>query len=187
MAGRHVLRTVVLAALVLAISAVTQAAAAPTTLQRVVGLERELLGEMNAVRAARGLHPLTVAPGLRASALSHSRAMLAHGFFAHESPDGTAFSERIKRTYAPRPSGFWAVGENLYSSSVQPTAANTVRAWLASPPHRGILLSAQYRDVGIGVVRSTLAGGEFGDLPTWVVTADFGSRAGRSAAGAKSR
>ncbi len=170
-----------------AMAAGAQAAASPTAAQRVVGLERQLLEAVNDVRATRGLKPLSVSPGLRATALAHSRAMLAGGFFAHESSDGSPFSERLKKLYAPRSGGSWTVGENLFSSSAEPTAEQTVRAWLSSPPHRGILLSTQYREVGIGVVRSDLAGGDFGDQPAWVVTADFGARASRGAASSKHR
>jgi uncharacterized protein YkwD len=102
--------------------------------------------------------------------------MLAHGFFAHDSPDGTPFSERLKEAYPPRPNAAWMVGENLFASSTPPTAEQAVEAWLASPPHRGILLSRRYLDVGLGIVRSPLAGGQFGDQPAWVITADFGAR-----------
>ena len=92
------------------------------------------------------------------------------------SPDGTPFVERLKKLYPPRPNAVWAVGENLYASSVEPTAADAIKAWLSSPPHRGILLSGQYRDLGLGIVRAAAAGGDFGGQPTWVVTADFGAR-----------
>ena len=160
----------------LALGAAAQAAASPSSVKRVVGLERALLGAVNEVRAEHGLRPLKASPGLRAAALSHSRSMIAAGTFAHESPDGTPFVERLKKLYPPRPNAVWAVGENLYASSVEPTAADAIKAWLSSPPHRGILLSGQYRDLGLGIVRAAAAGGDFGGQPTWVVTADFGAR-----------
>ncbi len=187
MAGRHVLRVAVATMLLFAAAAATQAAAAPTAGQRVVGLERELVVAVNDVRTARGLKPLSVSPGLRATALAHSRAMLAGGFFAHEPPDGIPFSERLRKLYPPPSSGAWMVGENLFASSVRPTAEQAVQAWLGSPSHRGILLSTQYREIGIGVVRSNLAGGDFGDQPAWVVTADFGARTSRTEAANKRR
>ena len=182
MAVRKVTRVVVAVMLLLAIGSAAQAAAAPTSTRRVVGLERQLLNAINETRSARGLRPLGVSPGLRAAALGHSRAMLAGGFFAHESPDGLGFPDRLKRAYPPKPNGAWTVGENLYASSVEPAAAAAVAAWLASPPHRGILLSRQFEDVGIGVVRAPVAGGDFGNQPAWAITADFGAR-GRTTAG----
>ena len=48
---------------------------------------------------------------LSRSAADHSRAMATLGFFAHESPNGTSFSQRIQRTTAPLDA--WSVGENL--------------------------------------------------------------------------
>jgi uncharacterized protein YkwD len=60
--------------------------------------------------------------------------------------------------------------------SVEPTAQETIATWLASPAHRSILLSAKWREVGVGVVFSQAAGGTFGGSPVWLVTADFGKR-----------
>jgi uncharacterized protein YkwD len=160
---------------VLALLAVVPALAAPNGSDRVPSLEQALLREVNQVRAAHRLRPLALAPGLRASAVSHSRAMLTGGFFQHESADGSAFWIRIKRTYPQAPQGTWTVGENLFMKSAEPTAHETVETWLASPAHRAILLSARWREVGVAVVFGT-AGGTFGGKPTWLVTADFGSR-----------
>jgi uncharacterized protein YkwD len=187
MAVGHGLRVALATIVLFAVAAAAQATAAPMSSQRVVGLERQLLAEVNEARAVRGLRALTVSPGLRATALTHSRAMLDGGFFAHESADGSDFAERLKKLYSPPPNGSWAVGENLYYSSVQPTAEETVQAWLTSASHRGILLSPHYREVGIGVVRSALAPGDFGNRPAWVVTADFGARTSRTAAATKHR
>jgi uncharacterized protein YkwD len=46
----------------------------------------------------------------------------------------------------------WTVGETLaWGWGTRATPAATVDSWLASPPHRRILLDAAYRDIGIGV------------------------------------
>jgi uncharacterized protein YkwD len=74
------------------------------------------------------------------------------------------------------PNRAWSVGETIFATSGTMTAAETVDAWLASPPHRAILLSAQWREVGIGVAKAAQAGGSFGGLPASVATADFGAR-----------
>ena len=47
-----------------------------------------------------------------------------------------------------------------------------MRAWLRSPTHRRVLLSARYRRVGIGIARGTPAEP---DGPGVTYTADFGS------------
>lgn len=172
--------TLLVAVLAATVAAVSSAVAASTQTERRAGLELAVVREVNQIRAAHGLRALVVSSGLHASALTHSRAMLDGGFFDHTSPDGTPFYERIRKAYPQRPNERWRVGENLFATSGALTARETVAAWLASPAHRDILLSAAWREIGVAVVRSPLAEGDFGGLPTWLATADFGSRAAPS-------
>lgn len=175
---RMVLRriSIFLTLLALTVVATPTSGAGSGSTQRLTGVEQGVVRELNRVRAARGLRPLVVVPGLQVAAVVHSRAMLQGGFFEHESPGGRPFWERIKRTYPPLPTDPWLVGENLFAKSAELSPQEAVAAWLASPPHRDIALSAQFRDVGVAVVRSPSAGGAFGNQATWVVTADFGIR-----------
>jgi uncharacterized protein YkwD len=108
--------------------------------------------------------------------------MIAHGFFGHDSIDGTAFSARIKRHYTDRGWETWSVGEALLASTEAETlqARSVVRAWMNSPSHREIVLSPAWRDVGLGVVYAHSAPGEFNGTEAIVVTADFGLREGRA-------
>jgi uncharacterized protein YkwD len=148
--------------------------------ERRAALEAAVIRETNRVRAARGLRPLRAAPSLRSAARNHSEAMLAKGFFGHESADGTAFSERIKRYYTNRGFSTWSVGEALMASEGRSVDARAVvAAWLGSPPHREIVLSPTWRDAGIGVLYAPSAPREFGGAEAIVVTADFGFRDGR--------
>jgi uncharacterized protein YkwD len=168
---------VVAFALLLAVAAAPVSGAEPVaSTQRMSVVEQNVVREVNRVRAAHELRSLNASPGLRSSAVSHSRTMLQEGFFDHTAPDGGEFSQRIRRFYAPRSGAAWIVGENLYSKTAAFTAKEVVAAWLQSPPHRDILLSGDWRDVGIGAVRAPSAGGVFGGQATWVVTADFGAR-----------
>ena len=145
-----------------------------------VTLEAAVVRAMNRVRVADGLRPLRTSPGLRAAARGHSRAMLEKGFFAHESADGTAFSERIRRHYPSRGWRTWSVGEALLASPGSDVeAAAIVDSWLESPPHRAIILSPSWRDAGIGALYASAAPKAFGGTATLVVTADFGLRDGR--------
>jgi uncharacterized protein YkwD len=106
--------------------------------------------------------------------------MLDFGFFGHDSMDGTAFSERIKRFYTNRGWHSWSVGEALLASQSPTTEASAiVAAWLDSRPHREIILSPAWRDVGIGALYAPVAPREFGNAQTVAVTADFGLRTGR--------
>jgi uncharacterized protein YkwD len=155
----------------------------PTKVERRATLEAAVVKAMNRVRAARGLRPLHTAPSLRTAARTHSQAMLAQGFFGHESADGTAFSERIKRYYSSRGWMTWSVGEALLASQGSVADADAiVAAWLDSPPHRTIILSPTWRDTGIGALYAPNAPQEFGGTDAVVVTADFGLREGRTSA-----
>src|SRR5262245_26838457 len=125
---------------------------------------------INAVRHSRGLRSLRAAPGLGRSARLHAHAMAARGFFSHDSTDGASAGDRIRHYYA----GSW-VGETLLWRSPGVTAQQVVAMWMASPPHRRVLLLPAFRDVGIGVVRASAAPGAFGGLDVTIVVADFGA------------
>ena len=153
----------------------------PTKVERRAVLEAAVVQEMNRVRAARGLRLLRAAPSLRSAARGHSEAMLEHGFFSHDSADGTAFSERINRYYTSRGFTRWSVGEALMASQSRVVDAQAiVAAWLESPPHRAVVLSPTWRDAGIGVLYAPRAPATFGGTEAIVVTADFGLREGRA-------
>ena len=150
--------------------------ATSSTLTRASSLESLVLTEINAVRAAQGVHPLARSTALSRAANGHSRSMVTLGFFSHESRNGMPFSQRLGRFYA-RSSNAWTVGENLAMfGGVAPSARAIVDAWMASPPHRANVLRKQFREAGIAIVHHPAAAGVFGGLPTWVVTLDVGRR-----------
>ena len=177
------MRTLAALAVVLATVLVTAPTAAPAqsaNVERRASLEAAVIKALNRVRADAGLKPLRPSPSLRTAARGHSEAMLELGFFSHESADGTAFSERIRRHYTNRGWRTWSVGEALLASAgttLEPDAI--VEAWLESPPHRAIILSPTWRDAGIGAFYAPDAPKEFGGGATIIVTADFGLREGR--------
>ena len=148
--------------------------------ERLELLETAVLRELNRSRSTRGLRALHATAGLRSAAVSHSRAMLELGFFGHESADGTAFDDRLRRSYSDRGWETWSVAETLVAGSREMDARRAVAAWIGSPSHRAIILSAQWRDAGIGAMFTPVAPGDFGGTATLVVTADFGVRAGRA-------
>ena len=178
-----------LAVLLVAIAATIAPATSARTggdarVERLTALESGVARELNRIRSARDLKRLRTAPGLRTAARAHSRTMLESGFFGHDSPDGTAFSDRIRRSYPSRGWQTWSVGEALLVSETrQIDAPAIVSAWLDSPPHREIALSPVWRDVGIGVYYAASAPGEYGGAEAVVVTADFGLRSGRTTGG----
>ena len=102
--------------------------------------------------------------------------MAEHGFFRHESYDGTAFWHRIKPMYKPMPRRYWHAGENMVWASPGLSAAQAIDMWMKSPPHRKIILTPNWRDIGIGGVHAAAAPGVYQGLGVTIVTADFGVR-----------
>jgi uncharacterized protein YkwD len=176
-----------LAALALALAGtlVTSSPAAngsAVQVERRISLEAALVREINRVRSERrSTRPLRVAPALRTAARSHSRAMLDEGFFAHDSPDGTSFADRIRRHYSPRGWDTWSVGETILATQNTTIDARAIVAsFLESPPHRRVLLARTWRDIGVGVLYTRASPKVFGGTEAVVVTADFGLREGRA-------
>lgn len=169
-------RSIVCALVAAGTLAVPATAAAPSGIRAEVALQRSILAEINAVRAAHGLGALRRSVSLERAAGGHSRAMARLGFFAHASRDGTAFWKRIARSYGSRGYSRWAVGENLLWSSSQLDAAGAVRMWLNSPPHRKVLLGSRWLEVGVSAVHADAAPGTFRGRDVTIVTADFGVR-----------
>ncbi len=138
--------------------------------------EADVVAGINDLRRRHGLAPLRMSRSLTQAADGHSHAMLARGFFEHESADGSAFWRRIQRHYTSRGFRYWAVGENLAWQSPDMEPGEAVKLWLNSPPHRRVLLTAKWREVGLAAVQSASAPGVYDGLPVTIVTADFGVR-----------
>jgi uncharacterized protein YkwD len=169
-------RIVGLAAVLAATLVVPATAAAPSGIRTQTALQRSILAEINAVRAAHGLAGVRRSRALERAAEGHSRAMARLGFFAHSSRDGTVFWKRIARSYGSQGYARWAVGENLLWSSSGLDAAGAVRMWLKSPPHRRVLLGTRWLEVGVSAVHADAAPGTFRGRDVTIVTADFGLR-----------
>lgn len=135
---------------------------------RMTSAERDIVTAVNLLRATGGLAPLRPSPRLARAADLHNTTMLEQDFFAHQWPDGTGPFERVRR--------FWGadeVGETLaYApASADTSAVGVVKMWLNSPPHLKVLVSRDYRRIGVSRRTGTLFG-----KPVVIWTADFGSR-----------
>jgi uncharacterized protein YkwD len=169
--------TIVLCAVLaagLAITASDSTASGQRT-QRDSALEKALVIEVNAVRVGHGLRPLAPSAQLSAAAVAHTRSMAATGLFQHDSADGSPFHVRVRRFYDTR-GGSWSVGENLAYGGAPLAAKRAVQLWLQSPSHRRNLLSATWREIGMGAVVARRAPGAFRGHTVVIVTADFGRR-----------
>jgi uncharacterized protein YkwD len=172
-----ILWTAVLAAA--GVAAVAAPSAPASTSNRAVALtslERGVLADINAFRAANHLGPLRLSASLTEAARSHSQQMETDGYFAHNSFDGMAFWKRIKAFYPSGGFGFWSVGENLLWSSPDVDAQHALTMWENSPEHRKNMLDPHWREIGISAVHAPSAAGVYNGLPVTIVTTDFGVR-----------
>ena len=108
--------------------------------------------------------------------------MLELGFFGHESADGTAFSERIRRHYTNRGWRTWSVGEALLASQGTTIDADGDRRGLArvTAASRDHPLAHVARRRDRRALRAGRAEGVRREREAVVVTADFGLREGRA-------
>jgi uncharacterized protein YkwD len=133
---------------------------------------------MNRVRVTHGLRTLRFNRVLGRIASGQAKDMVRGGYFGDQSLSGQSPLSRILASnYPARTANVrlltaqnigWGTGPNA-------TPVGIVRAWMLSPPHRQIILTPAYRDVGVGVapsVPSQLGVGWLGG--TYAV--EFGSR-----------
>ena len=124
--------------------------------------EASLLQTMNSVRTSYHLAPLRVDIRLLRAARGHSADMMQRQYFAHGPVLGRALAQGARGPL---------FGEDLaWGTGVG--AQWAVTQWLASPPHRAVLLRPGFRRVGIGIAFGTFAG-HGGAV---VFTADFAGR-----------
>ena len=148
------------AIVVMLVSAAVAVAAPPPACAGSAANEQVLRELINAARGQYGLAPLFPQTSLAGAARAHSLDMLRHSYFAHSSASGTSYSTRLARDgYRRTGFGSWAVSEVIgWGKGTRGTPQAVLRAWLASPWHRPIILGARWRDVGIGCVRGTYQG-----------------------------
>jgi uncharacterized protein YkwD len=130
--------------------------------------------QINRVRRARGLPRLDGDDGLKQAAKRHTGRMLKRNCFSHQCPGERDLVGRINATsYLPCRCA-WTVAENIaWGRRSHSTPKSIVDAWMNSPPHRQVILTARLRDVDIGVEE-----GKPGDRGARAATytADFGAK-----------
>jgi uncharacterized protein YkwD len=135
-------------------------------------LARAVLCLLNHERRLRGLRPLRSSAPLMLAARRHASDMVRRRYFAHVSPAGATLGDRAARTGYLRGASGWSLGEVLaWTDHARATPRTAVRELMDSAPHRRIILTPVYREVGISVLgHAPLAGVRRG--ATFV--ADFG-------------
>ena len=105
------------------------------------------------------------------AARKHSNRMANTHCFSHQCPGEPSLGTRIARTGYFRGASRWGCGENIaWQRRQRATPRKIVRGWMHSSGHRAMILSGNFRDVGVGFGRTNSGRGYY--------TADFGFSAG---------
>ncbi len=99
---------------------------------------------VNGERQRAGLRPLTEDAPLGRVAMDYSETMARRGFYGHKDPEGRDVSDRLRAIGYPA----LISAENIARG--QPSPADVVAGWMASPGHRANILSPELRLIGAG-------------------------------------
>lgn len=114
-------------------------------------LESRLATSVNAFRRGRHLIPLERRSELDRVARAHSEDMARRGFFAHESPEGHDWVDRLRQAGV---AGFKMAAENVGQTSRGDPNQEILEGWKHSPVHRTNLESRPMNATGIGIARA---------------------------------
>jgi uncharacterized protein YkwD len=107
---------------------------------------------VNQIRAAHHLRSLHENRQLTAVASSQVRTMVDWDYFADVRPSGQTPLSLIQTSAYRTPHAELAVGQNIaWGSGAYSSPRHIVGEWMASPPHRAIILTGGYRDAGVAV------------------------------------
>ena len=116
----------------------------PQVADAVLSCEAEVVRLVNALRAEKGLQPLTANWELSRVARYKSEDMAANRYFSHTSPTyGTPF--QMIRSFGL---SYRTAGENIAYG--QRTPAEVMDAWMNSSGHRANILNSSYTHIGVG-------------------------------------
>jgi uncharacterized protein YkwD len=111
-------------------------------------LESRLHLAVNDFRREQHLIPLERRSDLDAVARAHSEDMVRRGFFAHASPEGDSWVERLALAQL---TGFSMAGENVGQTGRAEPTREILEGWKQSPTHRENLMSRPMNATGVGI------------------------------------
>ena len=118
------------------------------------------------LRAAFRLLPLRSNRELQAVAGEQATGMVRNDYFGDDSPTGETPARLIEALPYGAHASSLATAQNLgWGTRSAATPAGMVVAWMHSPPHREVILTGAFREIGVGVspaVPSILAHGQRG-------------------------
>lgn len=154
-----------LACAIAAPGAVAYSCAGAADAPAAVGLHRARTATfclINLERSHHGLPILLRQRRLMKTSGTYSRQMVAQRFFAHVAPDGITLAQRVAG-----PAGeILAWGATQLSSPAQ-----IIADWMASPPHRRVILSRRFTRMGMGIAFGSPLDGP--GAPAVTYTVDF--------------
>jgi uncharacterized protein YkwD len=104
------------------------------------------------LRAAFRLLPLRSNRELQAVAGEQATGMVRDDYFGDDSPTGETPASLIAALPYGAHASSLVTAQNLgWGTRAAATPAGIVTAWMHSPPHREVILTAAFRDVGVGV------------------------------------
>jgi uncharacterized protein YkwD len=141
----------------------------------VAAIDAATLCLIDQVRAAYSLRPLRANQELQAVASTQVRDMVHWNYFADNRPPEETPVSLIEATRYGHTASL-AVGQNIaWGTGAYATPAHVVREWMNSPPHREIMLTANFRDAGVSATAAVPSALEDGH-PGATYAVEFGAR-----------
>lgn len=136
----------------------SESSAAPTTTTPAADVPQvqQVVALVNEARDLAGCGPVALDDRVVKAAQAHSADMAARDYFAHTTPEGVGFAERMRAAGYPSPGG-----ENIAMG--QRSADQVMRAWMNSDGHRRNILNCGFTAIGVGL-----------DTRGWYWTQNFG-------------
>jgi uncharacterized protein YkwD len=107
---------------------------------------------VNQVRAVNHLRPLRFSNPLQSVAAGQALDMVQGDYFGDDSPSGETPMQRILATpYSAHAARVNAAQNIGWATGPLATPAAMLQAWMSSPPHRAIILTSSFHDIGVGV------------------------------------
>ena len=109
----------------------------------VSNVQDSVVNSVNHHRGSAGRAPVAIDARLTAAAQSHSDDLARRQTMSHTGTGGTDGGQRISTAGY----GWSTWGENVAAG--QPTAADVMSAWMASPGHRANILNGSVNHIGV--------------------------------------
>jgi uncharacterized protein YkwD len=162
------LAPLLLAGLLSATLAAPAMAATPTPADEATATQAglDLVSLANRQRVALGLVTLPADPDLMAIARARAEVMAANDVMSHTEPDGRKVFDRLDAAGLTWYSAGEIIAWNNYPTEPL-SVAESIYAWMHSPPHREIMVSTGYNYVGFGAARSATGRWYYAGVFVW--------------------